>query len=269
MVYDERVHKKNKEKEKNENMKQRKNFLFIPCLAIMFLFVGCGQQVAVDNSENSTEENSVEFVLTQQQNSDTENVQIVTEEDMSSDFYLLIEDTFSLVDRNDLVVVGVNNNSALHTGAEVDVISSTGRIQTQVLGIEKSGLGIVDSVESGANIGVMLAGVTKEQVNPGDLLVLRDEGVITDEATALVAILPVDDNQTVEELTKGQNVKVIMFDTPMEATITSVENISEEDENIVFIGLEFMETFACQNYQGLLIRDENDNLIATGHFRFH
>lgn len=251
-------------------MKRRKHLLFIQYLIIMLLVVGCGQQVIVDNNGNSTEEGLVEVVPTEQPSPDSENVNIVSEENMSSDFYLVIEDTFSLVDRNDLVVTGVNENSALCTGAQVDVISSTGRIQTQVLGIEEAYLGnakSVDSVESGSNVGVMLAGVTKEQVNAGDLLVLRDQGLITDEVTALVAAMPVDDGQIYAEVTEGQNVQVIMFDRPIEATVMFVESLSEED-GIVLIDLKFAEMIACQNYQELSIHDENDNTIAVGRFIF-
>ena len=91
---------------------------------------------------------------------------------MTEDFYLVIEDTFALVDRDDVVIVGVNRNSPLYVNTEVDVITEDGRIETNIIGIEVY-RNIVNGVEAETNVGVMLAGITTEDIQAGDIIVLR------------------------------------------------------------------------------------------------
>lgn len=250
-------------------MKKRIYFLLLQLLLTAFFITGCRQQVSIDEKVNGVEEGSTENGLGQQSVVKAVEENTVSEESMSPDFYYIIEDTFSVVDRNDLVVVGINENSELHIGAEVDILSATGRIQTQVLEIEIYEEGLVDSVETNSYAGVMLAGVTKEQVNIGDILVLRDQGFITDEADALVVLMASNADQVFTELSEGQNVQVILYDRPIDATITFIETISEEEDgNLVSVSLKFAETIACQNYQMMAIRDENDNSVAAGRFVF-
>ncbi len=226
-------------------MKKRVSFLLSYILLVVFLITGCGQQAAIDKRENSIEES------------------------MSSDFYYVIEDTFSLTDRDDLVVVGINENSPLYVGAEVDILSSAERIPTRVLAIELYGKEQVDSVEAGSYAGVLLAGLTKEQVNAGDLLVLRNQGFVTDKADALVTPINKSDDQGVIELSEGQNIQVVIYDRPIDATVTSIETTSEAaDGNVAFVSLKFAETIACQNDQKMAILDEDGHSIATGYFVF-
>ena len=249
-------------------MKYKKYIQFILLLMINLLLVGCEKQVTVDKANESLEEVAQEDI----KESSKEIIPLPqpgAEDNMSSDFYLIIEDIFSLADGDDLVIVGVNKNSVLCSGAQVDIISSTDRIQTQVLAIEVYDLGIVDSVESDTNIGIMLDDITKNQVNIGDLLVLRDKGMVTNEATALSVMLPVSEEQTLSEFTEGQKVKVRLYDSFIDATVTFTETISEEEnEDMVFLGLNFEKKIACQNHQTLTIADENGDSLAVGYFMF-
>lgn len=92
--------------------------------------------------------------------------------EMTEDFYLVIEDTFALVDRDDVVIVGVNHNSPLYVNTEVDVITEDGRLETNIRGIEVYRK-TVNGVEAETNVGVMLAGISTEDIQAGDIIVLR------------------------------------------------------------------------------------------------
>ena len=263
----------------------RKLSLSMCALMLGMLLCACGQKTA---EPVSSEAEGKETVIAESQETSAPEVTEAPEEtaapeetqdvitdsvlavaNMSTDFYYIIEDTFELVDREDLVVVGVTENSPLYTGAEVDILSATGRIQSQVIGIENYSEGLVESVESGANVGVMLAGVTKEQVKAGDMLVLRDRGMITDKLVAMLAMVPMGEEQTFAELTAGQNVEIVTFDAPVKATVEKVEILSEEaDGDIVAVALSLEEMIPCQNYQMVAVRDEAGNSVAAGRFAF-
>lgn len=92
--------------------------------------------------------------------------------EMTEDFYIEIEDTFALIDRDDVVVVGKVHNSPLYVDAEVDVLSDGYRMETGIGGIEVYGE-MVDCAEPDSNVGVMLTGLGEEDVHAGDIIVLR------------------------------------------------------------------------------------------------
>ena len=105
--------------------------------------------------------------------------------EMNEDFYLVIEDIFTLVDRNDVVIVGVNYNSPLYVNTDVDVLSGDERIETRVGGIEIYGE-TVDAVPEETNVGVLLEGLTKEDIQVGDIIVLRGCNKVMEEETSSV-----------------------------------------------------------------------------------
>lgn len=217
-----------------------------------------------ESAENATKESETESV--EQKTAQSDNQTSVNSK-MTEDFYYIIEDTFELTDREGLVVVGVNMNSPMYTGTEVDILSSEGRIPTQILGVEEYAKGIVEYVDEETNAGVMLANVTKEQVNAGDMIVLRDKGEITQEANTILAMTPMGAEMTYAELTEGQQVQVVLFIEPIAATIVATEVYEEyTDGDIVTATLQFEEPIACIDYQAVAIYNENSDLIAAGRF---
>lgn len=67
--------------------------------------------------------------------------------EMSEDFQFIVQDVFTITRENGetgVVVVGVNENSPLYTGTEVDIVSESGTVTaTEIGGIELYKTGIV------------------------------------------------------------------------------------------------------------------------------
>lgn len=222
------------------------------------------EETIEENAEKATTE--VEISTTESAVAQSENQTSVNSK-MEEDFYYIIEDTFELIDSENLVVVGMNMNSPMYAGAAVDILSSEGRISTQILGIEEATNGLVDHVVAESSVGVMLANLTKEQVKSGDMIVLRDKGQITNEANAVLVMTPVGADMTYAELTEGQQVQVVLYSEPIVATVAAIDVYEESgDGDIVTVTLQFNESIACINYQALFIYDENGDMIAAGRF---
>jgi len=186
------------------------------------------------------------------------------ETQMAEDFYYIIEDVFALQDRNDVVVVGCNRNSKMYTDTEVDILSVDGRIQTQILDMEDA-TGKVDCVEEDSNVGVMLSGVTSDRIKPGDIIVLRDQGMVGNEINAMISLTSVGEEQTFVELTEGQTVDVIFYDEKIETTILSKELIEETpDGDVLYLKLELEKPVAYVDNQILYLEEQDGNMIGVG-----
>lgn len=95
--------------------------------------------------------------------------------EMKPDFQFVVQDIFTIKNsgKSGVVVTGVNENSPLYVGTEVDLISETGTItSTVVSGIEEFQKGLTEGVPEGTNIGIELEGLTAEDVSVGDKIVL-------------------------------------------------------------------------------------------------
>lgn len=93
--------------------------------------------------------------------------------EMTEDFYFVIEDIFTITGMDGVVVVGVNQNSPMYANTEVDVLYGTERIQSTIGPIEVYQEGLVEGVPAGSNVGVLLQGLTKDDIHVNDIIVLR------------------------------------------------------------------------------------------------
>lgn len=96
--------------------------------------------------------------------------------EMNADFQFIVQDVFTITNsgKSGVVVTGVNENSPLYTGTEVNVITETGTITPTVIGgIEEFQKGLTEEVPEGTNIGIELVGMTAEDVSVGDKIVLK------------------------------------------------------------------------------------------------
>ena len=96
--------------------------------------------------------------------------------EMKTDFQFIVQDIFTITNsgKAGVVVTGVNENSPLYTGTEVNIISETGAITpTVIAGIEEFQKGLTEGVPEGTNIGIELEGVMAEDVSVGDKIVLK------------------------------------------------------------------------------------------------
>ena len=159
-------------------MKNKKKMVLGIVMCSTLLFFGCG---AVDKSVSEIQPES-----NQETNDfEAEEIQVEVETEftygeMNEDFYLVIEDIFTLIDRNEVVIVGVNHNSPLYVNADVDVLSGDERIETRVGRIEIYGA-TGDAVPEETNVGVLLEGLTKEDIQVGDIIVLRGCNKVLEE----------------------------------------------------------------------------------------
>ena len=159
-------------------MKIKKKLILGIAICGCILFGGCNtSDKSVPEIQPESEQETNDF--------ESEEIQVEVETEftygeMNEDFYLVIEDVFALVDRNDVVIVGVNHNSPLYINADVDVLSGDERIETRVGAIEVYGE-TVDAVPEETNVGILLEGLTKEDIQAGDIIVLRGCNKVTEE----------------------------------------------------------------------------------------
>lgn len=104
---------------------------------------------------------------------------------VSEDFNFIIEDVFSLIEQDNVVVVGVNQNSPMYSGMEVEIMTPEGRKQTIIGAIEVYEQGIVDGVPTGSNVGVLLIGLTADDIQAGDIIVLPGKEESLDDEIVL------------------------------------------------------------------------------------
>lgn len=95
--------------------------------------------------------------------------------EMKEDFQFIIQDIFTIKNsgKSGVVVTGVNENSPLYVGTEVVVISETGTTTPTVISyIEEYQKGLTEGVPEKTNIGILLEGLTSEDISVGDKIVL-------------------------------------------------------------------------------------------------
>lgn len=139
----------------------RKNIFIAFVIIESVLLIGCTKNV--DNNE-----------LKEVQETVTEQEEIINGEygDVSDDFFLIIEDVFSIMEPNNVVIVGTNQNSPMYSGMDVEVVTMDGILKTSIAGIEVYEQGMVDGVPEGSNVGVLLTDLTADDIQAGDIIFL-------------------------------------------------------------------------------------------------
>lgn len=139
----------------------RKNIFIAFVIIESVLLIGCTKNV--DNNE-----------LKEVQETVTEQEEIINGEygDVSDDFFLIIEDVFPIIEPNNVVIVGTNQNSPMYSGMDVEVVTMDGILKTSIAGIEVYEQGMVDGVPEGSNVGVLLTDLTADDIQAGDIIFL-------------------------------------------------------------------------------------------------
>lgn len=182
---------------------------------------------------------------------------------MSEDFYFYIEDVFSIQGKDGVVVVGVNHNAAMYTGVEVDVLSLQGRQETTIDEIEVWEGGLVDAVAAESNVGILLGGLTSEQVKRGDMIVLRDCGQVSDQTEMSLVLLETSAAEAEELLKEGQSIWLTLFEEPVEAVIESVS--LDQEEGKVQLSVKLHESIAFVAQQTALVYDAREKMIGLAY----
>ena len=148
----------------------RKNIFIASIIIGSVLLIGCTK-----NADNDEIKGAQETIMEQEE--------VISGEygDVSDDFYFIREDVFSLNGQNNVVVVGMNRNSPMYSGMDVEVVTMDGIKETSIGGIEVYEQGIVDGVPTGSNVGVLLTGLTADDIQAGDIIVLPGKVEISDE----------------------------------------------------------------------------------------
>ena len=139
----------------------RKNIFIAFVIIESVLLIGCTKNV--DNNE-----------LKEVQETVTEQEEIINGEygDVSDDFFLIIEDVFPIIEPNNVVIVGTNQNSPMYSGMDVEGVTMDGILKTSIAGIEVYEQGMVDGVPEGSNVGVLLTDLTADDIQAGDIIFL-------------------------------------------------------------------------------------------------
>lgn len=182
---------------------------------------------------------------------------------MSEDFYFYIEEVFSIQGKDGVVVVGVNHNAAMYTGVEVDVLSLQGRQETTIDEIEVWEGGLVDAVAAESNVGILLGGLTSEQVKRGDMIVLRDCGQVSDQTEMSLILLETSAAEAEELLKEGQSIWLTLFEEPVEAVIESVS--LDQEEGKVQLSVKLRESIAFVAQQTALVYGAGEKMIGLAY----
>ena len=234
----------------------KRNWRLLVVISSLLLLMGCGIS-------------SKEVVKLQEQEKEEVVRDTSIENDINETFYFIIEDVFELIDVDGVVVVGVNENSMMYTNTKVDVLSSEGRISTVIEGIETYDAGMVDYVEEGSSVGILLSGLSKEDVSKGDIIVLPGEGDISKEIFALMGI---SDEITEDEVKAliGETIQVYFLNEPIDAMVSDVilpEELGEEQSeemNIAYVVVTFSENVAYGDEQ-LIKFYKGDTYLGIGY----
>ncbi len=148
----------------------RKNIFIASIIIESVLLIGCTKNI--DNNELKEVQETV---------MEQEEVVIGEYGDVSDEFYFIIEDVFSLIEQNNVVVVGTNQNSPMYSGMDVEVVTMDGIKKTSIGGIEVYEQGIVDGVPTGSNVGVLLTGLTADDIQAGDIIFLPGKVELSEE----------------------------------------------------------------------------------------
>lgn len=92
--------------------------------------------------------------------------------EMTEDFYMEIEGTFTLSGKEWVTVTGTTKNSPVYLYTEMDVLTANGPISTRVTLIEIF-RDTLEGVDTDTACSFMLEGLTKDDVTKGDVIVLR------------------------------------------------------------------------------------------------
>ncbi|MBQ8188233.1 MAG: hypothetical protein IJZ44_00425 [Lachnospiraceae bacterium] len=141
--------------------------LLIACLLSCALLVGCGK----DTSD--------EPIRDQGQAIGEETAAVGEEEaDMipTGEYYFVVDDVFSITGRG-TVMAGYSMNAPIAVDTEVDLLSGSSRVNAVIKEIEDSNTReIVEELPADSLAGIVLDGFSRDQVERGDILVLRDGG---------------------------------------------------------------------------------------------
>jgi elongation factor Tu len=88
--------------------------------------------------------------------------------DLDKDFLMPIEDVFSITGRG-TVVTGKVESGVVHVGDEIEIVGIKDTVNTTCTGVEMISK-LLDEGQAGDNIGVLLRGTKKEQVERGQVL---------------------------------------------------------------------------------------------------
>lgn len=222
------------------NMKKLSVMLLICLWTCALALTGCGKETDTESgvvseipetettpeSENALETETANNSFSE--NSDAANIEEVSEE--ADEYYLVIDETFTLPEK-DVIVTGRSQNRTLYSGAEVDIISGTSKKQTVIGDMEApDSRELVDELPAGSYSAVELVGLTRADVQIGDILLLRDTGKTSDRLTAEF-IVDYDDSLACLLDMTGQTLKFSFlpeyYDVFYSATIDSIELIED------------------------------------------
>ena len=84
-------------------------------------------------------------------------------------FRMTVQDVFSIHGRG-TVVTGTVERGAVRVGDRFFIVGQAGRVPARVDGLEKF-RSVLTSARAGDQIGLLIRGVTRDQVFPGDILI--------------------------------------------------------------------------------------------------
>lgn len=104
-----------------------------------------------------------------------EAISTIEKECFSYDFKMHIDDVFIITGRG-TIVVGFIETGACRIGEHVTIQTGAGTIDSTITGLEAFRTHL-DIAYAGQNVGILLRGVTKDQLSKGDILTILNAGI--------------------------------------------------------------------------------------------
>lgn len=247
----------------------KKGIVIITLVGLSAMMIGCGSL-----SDDTTE--SMEVIEQQTVSKDdvqkqpqtesgkSNNSEIITKDygEMQNDFYFIVEDVFSIVEEDEsskVLVTGYSVNSPLCLGARVEVLTSTERISTTIIGLETKE-GLVNAAEEYENAGVLLDIEDRTGISVGDIIVFPNQGSEQSTVDCVVSLLEMGDSGFYS-FSNGEFIYANLNITPEMATLSSSTFV---EDGIYKVTLELCNPQYCIDNQIIRLYDTNMQEIAIG-----
>lgn len=202
-----------------------KRKLITACLLACTLLVGCGKDTTDEPVRDQGQAIGGETAVGEEAVGGDEAGTIPTGE-----YYFVVDDVFSITGRG-TVMAGYSMNTPIAVGTEVDLLSGSSRVNAVIKEIEDSNTReIVEELPADRLAGIVLDGFSRDQVERGDIVVLRDGGKQGQRFVCEFETFydPADPYASQLKDLAGKTVDISfhsMADNPYTATIDSIEII--------------------------------------------
>lgn len=182
------------------------------------------------------------------------------EEDMTAgDFLMAIEDALAITGRG-LVVSGRIERGQISVGDDIEIVGMTETKKSKVLGIENF-REQKQTAKAGENIGILLEGISRDEIEFGQVVVAVGTMSSHTSFTASIQMLSLEEGGSDKEIASGDTCQWFFRTVDIDGTIEITKSITAGDSATATIQLEI--PIALEEGTEFALRD-NGKTIGAG-----